>query len=336
MLSHRALVINAVLTARAAGIVAGDRLASPLPLVHAAGLSSGFVLALATGALWCTSHRFQPETLLAQIAAWRCTVVQGVPTMFKALLDLPQTAQTDLSSLRLGFIGGAACPPALCQRIVDELALRHLAIVYGQTEFGPTIALTTGAEPADLALTSAGAPLPGVELAIVDPRSGVPVAPEGEGEIRVRGATVMDGYFEDPDATAAAITAEGWLRTGDLGRVVRGCLQVTGRIKELIIRGGENVSPYAVEDALRRAPGIADAVAIPVPSAHWGEAICAVLLGRPGVAVDLGAVRAAAEAALPRFMRPDRYLVRSEFPLLPSGKIDRVAIRRAVAAGDEP
>ena len=333
VLSHRALVVNAVLTARAAGIVAGDRIASPLPLVHAAGLSSGFVLSLAVGALWCTGHRFQPEPLLRQIEDHRCTVLQGVPTMFKALLDLPRLGSADTAGLRLGFIGGAACPPDLCREIIERLALRHLSIVYGQTEFGPTISLTDGREPADLALTSVGHALPGVDVAIVDPRTNASVPEGAEGEIRVRGPTLMNGYFEDAAATATAVPEDGWLRTGDLGRIARGCLQVTGRIKELIIRGGENVSPYAVEDALRGAPGVVDAVAVPVPSAHWGEEICAVLLTQPG-GIDTAAIRRHAEAALPRFMRPDRYVLRLEFPTLPSGKIDRVAIRRAVAAGE--
>jgi fatty-acyl-CoA synthase len=333
VLSHRALIVNAILTARAAGIVPGDRIASPLPLVHAAGLSSGFVLALATGALWCTMHRFQPVPLLELIEEHRCTVLQGVPTMFKALLDLPRLDRADVAALRLGFIGGAACPPDLCRAIMERLALRHLAIVYGQTEFGPTISLTDGREPPDLALNSVGHALRGTDVAIVDPRTGAPVADGGEGEIRVRGPTLMSGYFEDAAATAAAVSEDGWLRTGDLGRIARGCLQVTGRIKELIIRGGENISPYAVEDALRGAPGVVDAVAVPAPSAHWGEEICAVLLAGPD-GVDPSAIRRFAEAALPRFMRPDRYVVRREFPILPSGKIDRAAIRRAVAAGE--
>ena len=318
VLSHRALVINAVETARASGIVAGDHLASPMPFVHAAGLSSGFILALATGALWCTSHRFRPDVLLAQIHQHQCTVMQGVPTMFKGLVDHMDKTGADTPSLRLGFIGGAPCPPDLCRRSIDRMGLQHMAIVYGQTEFGPTISLTTGAEPADLALTSAGPVLPGAEAKLVD------------GEIWVRGRTLMNGYFENGEANTAAITADGWLRTGDLGRIDRGCLQITARLKELIIRGGENVSPYEVEDALRDAPGVADIVAVPLPSAHWGEEICAVLLGTP----DLDAVRALAEQRLARFRRPDKYIVRAEFPALPSGKVDRVAIKRAVNAGE--
>lgn len=331
-LSHRALVLNAQATAEAAGIVPGDVMVSPLPFVHAAGLSSGFVLALAVGSTWITGHRFRPDVTLAQIRLHRATVLQGVPTMFKALLDLVEQQGVKTDSLRLGFIGGAPCPPDLCRRAIDVLGLDHIAIVYGQTEFGPTISITTGQEPGDLSLTSVGPAIANTEVRIVDPATLQDAT--GDGEIWVRGPTLMNGYFENPDANAAAVTADGWLRTGDLGRIVQNCLQVTARLKELIIRGGENVSPYEVEDALRDAPGVADICAVPAPSAHWGEEICAVLLRQPGHEIDLAVLKARAEARLTRFKRPDRYILRDELPLLPSGKVDRRAVRDAVQRGE--
>jgi len=330
VLSQRALLTNALLTARAAGIDGGDRVVSPLPLYHAAGLSSGLLLSLATGALWCTSHRFEPATSMALIEARDATVFQGVPTMFQALIELAGRRDCALPSLRLGFMGGAPCPTGLCAEAISVLGLSRMAIVYGQTEFGPTIAMTRGDEPASLALTSVGPPLPGVELRVVDPETDDVLPPGTTGEIWVRGATVMEGYFGDPESTAAAITPDGWLRTGDLGLVEGGCLRIRGRLKELIIRGGENILPIEIEEALRELPGVAEAVVVPSPSAYWGEEICAVIeaSGEPAVDID-GLSRHCAER-LPRFMRPDRCILRDSLPLLPSGKIDRAAVRRAV------
>jgi fatty-acyl-CoA synthase len=335
-LSQRALITNAVQTARGAGIGPGDSLCSPLPLFHSAGISSGLILSLATGAPWCTTHRFRPDSALTQINANGCTVLQGVPTMFKGLLDLMDQSGADTPSLRLGFIGGAPCPPDLSRRAIDRLGLERMVVTYGQTEFGPTMALSRGDEPADLALTSAGPPMPGTQMRIVDPASGLDAEPEAEGEIWVRGPTRMEGYLFDAAATGAAVTPDGWLRTGDLGRIVRGCVQITARLKELIIRGGENVSPYEVEDALRGAAGMADICVVPVPSAHWGEEICAVILRQPAQAPDLTDLAARAERKLARYKRPDRYVVVDELPSLPSGKIDRVAVRKRMAQGVSP
>ena len=331
VLSQRALVLNALRTARAAGIGGEDRIASPLPLYHAAGLSSGLVLSLATGALWCASHRFEPRTSLDVIEDRAATVFQGVPTMFKGLCDAIADRPEAAASVRLGFIGGAPCPPDLCRQAIRDLGLERLTVVYGQTEFGPTISLTTGTEPGDLTLTTVGPPIEGTDVRIVDPTSGEDGA---EGEIWVRGDTLMDGYFGDDEATAASVTGDGWLRTGDLGTIDRGCLKVTGRLKELIIRGGENVSPTEVEEVLRAVPGVVDAVVVPAPSTHWGEEICAVLLTSLADPPDLEAISAFCAARLARYKRPDRYVLRDVLPALPSGKVDRAAVRRAVAAGD--
>lgn len=334
VLSHQALLTNAALTAAVSGIGAEDRLASPLPLIHAAGLSSGLILGIASGALWCISHRFRPDVVLDQVERHRCTVLQGVPTMFKAVMDLvAQRPECDISSLRLGFIGGAPCPADFARKAIDALGLERMAITYGQTEFGPTVAVTDGSEPGALKLTSVGRPLPGTELRIEAFPAGGAAAEGQEGEILVRGPTLMSGYFEDPENTAKTVTEEGWLKTGDLGRVVQGCVQVTGRIKELIIRGGENVSPNEVEQVLRNEAGVAEICVVPLPSEHWGEEICAVMTFMPGAEPDEEALRAACEQRLARFKRPDKYIFRDQLPLLDSGKVNRKAVRDAVASG---
>ncbi|MDH3234650.1 MAG: acyl--CoA ligase [Alphaproteobacteria bacterium] len=334
VLSQRALLTNAMLTAQAAAIDGDDRVVSPLPLYHAAGLSSGLLLSLATGALWCTSHRFEPATSLALIDAHHATVFQGVPTMFQALTDLGRKRGGDYPSMRLGFIGGAPCPAELCADAIEVFGLSRMAIVYGQTEFGPTIAMTRGDEPDNLALTTVGRPLPGVELRITDPQTDAQVPLGADGEIQVRGATMMDGYFGDPDATAAVVTRDGWLKTGDLGRIDHGSLRLRGRLKELIIRGGENVSPIEVEAALQGLSGVSDVVVVPAPSAYWGEEICAVIEANDPAGLDVNALSRGCAERLPRFMRPDRYIIREDLPHLPSGKVDRAAVRRAVGTGE--
>ena len=334
VLSHRALISNAMMTAAATGIGVGDRLAAPLPLYHVAGLSSGLILALATGALWCGSHRFRPDVQLAQIRVHECTVIQGVPTMFKALCDEATRADVATPSLRLGYIGGAPCPPALSRRAIDQFGLERMVITYGQTESGPTMTATRGDEPTDLALTSVGRPLAGVLVRIVDPETGTDRPMGAAGEIWVRTPTLMSGYFGDEAATRQTVTADGWLRTGDIGCLDRGCLKVTSRLKELIIRGGENIAPSEIEDVLRAAPGVADACVVPAQSAHWGEEICAVILASDDARPDIGALKAHCEQRLARFKQPDRYILREEFPALPSGKVDRRAVRMAVSRGE--
>ena len=336
VLSHRALVGNAALTAKATGIGAGDRIAAPLPLFHSAGLSTGLILSVVVDALWVGFHRYQTKAVLDGIDRLACTVVQGVPTIYTTLLDRMAETSTGTPSLRIGIIGGAYLPPDLCARAVDEMELEHIGLVYGQTEFAPTVAVTRGDEPPDLAYTTAGPPLPGVSVRIVDPETGARL-PDGEvGEIVVEGPTMMSGYFDDPAATNATITPDGGLRTGDLGQMVSGCLRVTARLKELIIRGGENVSPYQVEAGLTGAPGVAEVCVVPTPSAHWGEEICAVLVARAANSVDIDAVRASAASRLPRYMRPDRYLIIERLPLLANGKVDRRAVQRAAGAEDTP
>jgi fatty-acyl-CoA synthase len=332
-LSHAALLANARATAAAAGLTEADRIASPLPLHHAAGLSSGLILSLATGATWCGTHRFGAATTLAQIRTLGCTAVQGVPTMFKALMErVAGTGEGPCPSLRLGFVGGAPCAPDLLARARATLGIDTLAVVYGQTEFGPTIsiALRHGDAPA-AAGGQAGRGIQGVELRIADPRSDAELPDGTAGEIQVRGPTRMDGYVDDPDATAAAIAPGGWLRTGDLGRVVAGELHVEGRLKQIIIRGGENVSPAEVEAVLRDAPRVADACVVAVASNHWGEAICAVVASAEGTRLDVDALRRLCDERLARYKRPDHYVEVDGLPLLASGKVDRQAVAASLA-----
>ena len=324
VLSGRALMQNAAMTADAAGLRAGDRFAVPLPLFHSAGLSTGLVLSAVVDLWWVAFHRFEAGKVLETLSGDACTAFVGVPTMYRALRDEMDRRAVDLPALRTGLIGGAFLPPDLCRESAARLSLDHLAMVYGQTESGPTVSVTRPGDPQNRRYDTAGPPLPGVDVRIADPDTGAVLPPGATGEIQAQGPTMMSGYFGDPEATAAAFTGDGWLRTGDLGRLVDGKIQVAGRLKELIIRGGENLSPWEIEEAMRHAPGVADVCAIPAPSEHWGEEICAVVASNAGI--DESVLRDHAAAALPRHMRPDQYRIVEALPLLANGKVDRVAL----------
>ncbi|MEU5903130.1 class I adenylate-forming enzyme family protein [Micromonospora sp. NPDC000316] len=327
-LSARNLVRNAQWTTQAAGLRPADILASPLPLAHAAGLSSGAVLALVTGALWVSTRRFRSETVLDLIERHRCTVVQAVPTMATMLADRVERepGRWDLSSLRVGFLGGAPCPPALRERTVRVLGLDRAAVVYGQTEAGPTISVDPGdGSCAPVGLT-VGRIVPGLEAAVVRPGTRHAVPPGEPGELLVRGESVAAGYVDDPDATAAALTDDGWLRTGDLGALTaERVFTLTGRVKELIIRGGENVSPAEVEAVLLDDAAVGQACVLGVPSARWGEEVGALLVAAPDARLDPEVVLAAAAGRLARHKLPTRVRAVAGLPLLPSGKVDRRA-----------
>ncbi|MFV2086670.1 class I adenylate-forming enzyme family protein [Micromonospora sp. LOL_021] len=334
VLTGRNLVRNATWTAQAAGIGSVDRICCPLPFAHAAGLSSGVVLAAVTGAQLFPVPRFRPDDVLDVVHRHQCTVVQLVPTMATMLADRldEQPRRWDLAALRLGFLGGASCPPALRARVRDTLRLRRLAVVYGQTEAGPTISVDPddGSCPPDG--STVGRVLPGLRARIVAVDVGGstrPLPAGAEGELQVRGESVSPGYLDDPAANRAAYDPQGWLRTGDLGRLAAdGTLTLTGRVKDLIIRGGENVSPAEVEAFLLTCEGVAQACVVGVASPRWGEEVVAVVVAAPGATLHRTELAAAAAGSLSRHKVPTDWHVVTELPLLPSGKVDR----RAVAA----
>ncbi|GGM52758.1 AMP-binding protein [Micromonospora sonchi] len=327
-LSGRNLITNAEWTAAAAGLGADDRIASPLPLAHAAGLGSGAVLALVTGALWVSARRFRSEAVLAQIARHRCTVLQAVPTMAAMLADRVEAEpeRFDLSSLRVGFLGGAPCAPALLARTRKVLGLDRIAVIYGQTEAGPTISVDPGDGGCGRPGTTVGRILPALSAAVVAPGTRTEL-PAGEpGELLVRGDSVTAGYIDDPEATKAAITPDGWLRTGDLGALdAEGIFTLTGRVKELIIRGGENVSPAEVEAALLDDPAVAQVCVLGVPSPRWGEEVGALVVAAVGTEPDPDRLARLAAARLARHKVPTLIRTVPALPLLPSGKVDRRA-----------
>jgi fatty-acyl-CoA synthase len=337
MLTHRGLTNNARLAFEAGGIGPGDVEINPMPMFHVGGsalFTLGPVQATATQVLM---PRFSPALELELIEAHRVTLLCGVPTMLMALLGHPDLAKRDVSSLRRIITGGAVSPPALARQAEATLGVTYM-IGFAQTEAGCVISMATGADPADDRAETLGRPLPHAEARIADPRTGQTAGYGEVGEICARGYLVMRGYLNAPEETAAAIDADGWLHTGDLGSMdERGYLRIAGRLKEMIIRGGENIYPREIEEVLIGHPSVADASVLGVPDDYYGEVVGAAI--RPADEGDLTSDSLAGELAeycrarLAAEKVPARWLVTGAFPLTPSGKIRKDALRDQLAGG---
>ena len=287
MLSSRNIVNNGYWIGEGLGYTPADRLCLCVPLFHCFGCVLGVLAAYTHGACLCPIDFFDAARVLEVVDREKCTAIYGVPTMFLAELEHPDFKRFDTSSLRTGIMAGALCPEPLMRRVIDQMKMRELTIVYGLTETSP--ALTQTPRDADLVerTQTVGRVIPEVEVRIVDPATGADVPAGADGELWARGYVVMKGYYEMPDATAAAITTDGWLRSGDQASIDReGRVRITGRIKDIIIRGGENIAPKEVEEVLRTHPAIADASVYAVASEFFGEEVAAALRLHPGAAID--------------------------------------------------
>ncbi|HEX4090626.1 MAG TPA: AMP-binding protein [Trebonia sp.] len=336
LLTHGGLTNNARLAFQAAGAGPGDVLVNPMPLFHVGGVM--FTLgAVSTTAAQVLMPRFSPALQLELIETYRATLLLGVPTMMLALLGHPDLAKRDLSSLRRALSGGAVSPPALVRRVEATLGVTY-SISFAQTESSCSITMSGSADSADDRAETLGRPLPETEVQITDLRTGETAACGTVGEICTRGYLVMRGYLNAPEATAAAIDADGWLHTGDLGSMdERGYLRIAGRIKDMIIRGGENIYPREIEDVLTGHPAVADAAVLGFPDDHYGEVVAAAIrpaapdgrLADGDLADELAAF---CRARLAGYKVPVRWLITDAFPLTPSGKIRKDALREQLAA----
>jgi fatty-acyl-CoA synthase len=329
-LSHRNILNNGYFVTGLIDLGPGDRLCIPVPFYHCFGM--------VMGNLGCTTHGatmvipaagFDPAATLAAVERERCTGVYGVPTMFIAMLGHPDFADRDLSSLRTGIMAGAVCPVEVMKRCVNDMNMTEVAIAYGMTETSPVSCQTLVDDDEERRTSSIGRAHPHVEVKIIDSDTGDVVERGQPGEFCTRGYSVMLGYWRDDEKTAEAIDAEGWMHTGDLA-VMRadGYCNVVGRIKDIVIRGGENVYPREVEEFLYTHPDIEDAQVIGVPDARYGEEICAWIRMKPDrTALDVDAVRAFAAGKLAHYKIPRYVHVVDEFPMTVTGKIRKVDMR---------
>ena len=327
MLSSRNIVNNGHALGRELAFTPADRLCLCVPLFHCFGCVIGVLGAFTHGACLCVVEAFDPARVLETIHRERCTALYGVPTMFIAELESPDFARYDLTSLRTGVMAGALCPEPLMRRVMTDMHIPEITIAYGMTESSPGITMT----PRDASIANrsrtVGVVLPELEVKIVDPATAAPRAEGGRGELCCRGYNVMKGYYNNPDATSAAIDAEGWLHTGDEASIdADGYVRITGRIKDIIIRGGENIAPKEIEDRLREHPSVADAYVYGMPDAFFGEAVAAAVR-RKTESVTGEELMAFCADALAKFKVPRYVRFVSEFPMTASGKIQKYKLR---------
>ena len=335
-LHHRGLTNNARFYAERLGLRPGEVYVNPMPLFHTAGCGMGVLGAVQSLAVDVPVLAFDPALVLELIEAERGTVFGGVPTMMIAMLGHPDFERRDLSCLRAAMSGGAPVPAELVRRVEARLGVRF-SIVFGTTECSP---LLTQVKPDDSAQDRAetlGTPLPQTEIKIADIATGGPVPVGQVGELCARGYLVMRGYHDASEATAAAIDAEGWYHTGDLASLDgRGYLRIEGRIKDMIIRGGENIYPREIEDALFDHPAVAEAVVIGVPDQTWGEVVAAFVRpvpGQPRPAPE--ELRAHCRERLAPYKTPEHWVFVDAFPMTPSGKIQKYKLRESFTP-DQP
>ena len=329
LLTHRSLGNDARFYARTIGTGPDDVWINPMPLFHTAGCGLATLGALQTGGTHVLPAGAEPATLLDLLESERGTHMLCVPTMLLRVLDHADTVSRDLSSWRLCTLGGAPVAPELVRR-AQERAGVEVAIGYGQTEASPYVTHTLPNDPHPDWMSTVGRPLPQTEIRITHPSS-AEVLPLGEvGEIQARGYSVMRGYFEDAAATAATLDREDWLRTGDLGSMDRqGYVRVQGRLKDMIIRGGENIYPREVEDVLFSHSDVANVAVIGVPDPEWGEAVAAFVQVRPGTDPDGATLEAFCRLHLASHKVPRSWRFVSQFPQTASGKIQKFILRDA-------
>jgi fatty-acyl-CoA synthase len=335
LLHHRGITNNARFTAERFEVADGDVWLNPMPLFH----TGGCVLAV-LGALWRRAthvavHAFDPALMLDLAETERANVAGGVPTMLLAMMERPELRSTDLSSLRSVLSGGSTVPADLVRRIEAALGLRF-GIVYGQTEASPVITQTRLDDTPEDKAETIGQPSPQQDVKVVDPATGETVPTGVLGEICCRGYNVMLGYFELPEATAETIDGDGWLHTGDLGTMDdRGYCRIEGRLKDMIIRGGENLYPREIEELLFTHPAVADVAVVGVPDERWGEEVAAVVRRAPGhEAVSEQELRAFVRDRLAPQKAPRVWAFVDEFPLTASGKVQKFVLRERFVKGD--
>jgi len=328
MLSSRNIVNNGYALGAMLGYTPADRLCLCVPLFHCFGCVIGVLGAYTCGACLCPIEAFDAGKVLETINRERCTAVYGVPTMFIAELEHPDFAAFDLTSLRTGVMAGSLCPEPLMRRVMTDMHLPEITIIYGMTEASPGITMTSRDSSIAKRSSTVGTVLPELDVKIVDPATGVE-KPQGErGELCCRGYNVMKGYYNNPEATRAAIDGDGFLHTGDEASIdADGFVSITGRIKDLIIRGGENIAPKEIEDRLRQHPAVADAYVYGVPDSFFGEVVAAAVRVKPGSAVQSEALVAFCAEGLAKFKIPKFVRFVESFPMTASGKIQKYKLR---------
>jgi len=332
MLSHRNLLLNAYHVGGCQKFTVQDRLCIPVPFYHCFGCVIGTLASAVYGTtMIIPAEYFQPTPTLDALEKEKATALYGVPTMYIAQLQDPSFASRRITSLRTGIMSGAPCPIEVMRQVIDKLGPQELTIAYGQTEASPVITQTRTEDPLELRVETVGRPLPGVEVRIVDPASGATLPDNEQGELCARGHIVMLGYYNNPEATKAAIDADGWLHTGDLAvRLPNSYYKITGRLKDMVIRGGENIYPREVEEFLFTHPAVEQAAVVGIPDQKYGEELCAWIKLKAGQTATADDIRCYCKGKLAHYKVPKFVKFVEAFPQTVTGKIQKFKIREAM------
>jgi fatty-acyl-CoA synthase len=328
MLSHANLLGNVRDVAAVLGMTPDDRLCIPVPFFHCFGSVLGTLLCLVKGATMVPLEQFRPAEVLEIVQACRCTLLHGVPAMFIAELEAFHKGGYDTSTLRSGIMGGSPCPLEVMRAVTTTLGAADMCIAYGLTETSPLITITRRDTPLELRSSTVGTCLPGVAVKIVNPRNGETVASGVQGELCCRGYNVMPGYFKMPEATAQAIDPDGWFHSGDLATMDdAGYVRITGRAKDMIIRGGENIYPREIEEFLFTHPVVRDAQVIGVPSTFYGEEVAAFVQIKDGASADADQLLDFCKGRIARHKVPRYLAIVDSYPATASGKVQKYKLR---------
>ncbi|MEQ8268630.1 MAG: AMP-binding protein [Parvibaculum sp.] len=330
-LSHHNILNNGFFVGRGIGLREGDRLCIPVPLYHCFGMVMGNLGCVTHGATMVyPAEAFDPLTVLQAVESERCTALFGVPTMFIAELGHPEFGKFDLSSLRTGCMGGSPCPVEVMKQVLERMNMRDVAIAYGMTETSPVSFQTATDDPLERRVSTIGRVQPHLECKVVDLDGNT--VPHGDpGELCTRGYSVMIGYWEDEQKTAEAIDGEGWMHTGDLATIdAEGYGNIVGRLKDMVIRGGENVYPREIEEYLYRHPKVEDVAVVGVPDTRFGEEICAWIRLKPGETATEEEIIAFCKGRIAHYKVPRYVRFVEEFPMTVTGKVQKFQIREAM------
>jgi fatty-acyl-CoA synthase len=328
-LTHHNVLNNAFFVGETLGYGPGDRVCIPVPFYHCFGMVMGNLACTAHGATMVVpGEAFDPGLVLKAISTERCTSLYGVPTMFIAVLEHPELDAHDVSSLRTGIMAGSPCPVEVMRKVQARLHMHQVTICYGMTETSPVSTQSAMDDPLETRVSTVGRVHPHVEVKIVDPESGLTLPRGHPGELCTRGYSVMRGYWNNPEATRIAIDPAGWMHTGDLGTIDDdGFVRIVGRLKDMIIRGGENVYPREVEEFLLTHPAVSDAQVIGVPSQRYGEEVMAWVKPRPGMVLDEATLVEYCRGRIATYKIPRYWKLVDDFPLTVTGKVQKFRMR---------
>jgi fatty-acyl-CoA synthase len=330
-LTHHNILNNGFFVGEAMRLTSGDRLCIPVPLYHCFGMVLGNLACVTHGAAMVfPGESFEPKAVLETVQAERCTGLHGVPTMFISLLDHPQFAEYDLSTLRTGIMAGSPCPAEVMGRVIERMHLGEITIAYGMTETSPVSFQSSVDDPVALRVATIGRVHPHLEVKIVDAAGRI--VPRGvKGELLTRGYSVMPGYWDDEEKTRETIDAARWMHTGDLAVLdEQGFATIVGRAKDMVIRGGENIYPREIEEFLYRHPKVLDVQCVGVPDPKYGEELCACIVLRPGQAADEDEIRDFCKGQIAHYKVPRYVRFVPGFPMTVTGKIQKYLLRQQV------